>query len=106
MSKQVVLLIIGMTMVSFIPRALPLILFNKKNLPPILVKWLSFIPAAVLAALLAPDLFIPMGSWDFSFTNLYLLAAIPTIGIALVSRSMIWTLLAGMGSFAFLQFFL
>lgn len=93
-----------MAVVTFLPRALPLVMFNKVEFPPLLIKWLGFIPAAVLAALLAPDLFLPEGYWELSLSNIHLLAALPTLIIALVTKSMIWALLGGMGSFAILQF--
>ncbi|NLL19211.1 MAG: AzlD domain-containing protein [Clostridia bacterium] len=106
MDGQIILLIVGMAVVSYLPRALPLLMFNKIEFPDWLIKWLGFIPAAVLAALLAPDLFLIDGHFNLSVTNTYLLAALPTLLIALVTKSMIWALLGGMGSFALLQLFL
>ncbi|NLC77859.1 MAG: AzlD domain-containing protein [Clostridia bacterium] len=105
MDGQIALLVIGMAVVSYLPRALPLLLLNRVEFPPWLVKWLSFIPAAVLAALLAPDLFLNGEELYFSVGNIYLVAAVPTFVIALTTKSMIWTLLGGMGSFALLQLF-
>lgn len=103
MDGQIALLIIGMAIVSYLPRSLPLLIFSNVEFPPWLVKWLSFIPAAVLAALLTPDLFISDGRLFLTYRNPYLLAALPTLLIAVKTKSMIWALLGGMGSFALLQ---
>lgn len=98
--------ILSMALVSFIPRALPLIAFNKVEFPTLLKKWLGYIPGAVLAALVAPDILMPEGVLDFSLGNIYLLASLPTIMVGIATKSMIWTLLMGMGSFAMIQLFL
>ncbi len=93
-----------MAIVSYIPRALPLIAFNKMEFPPILVKWLSYIPVAVLAALLTPDLFVFQDQFNLSLAKVSLFAAIPTFIVAIFSKSMVWALLVGMGSYALFQF--
>lgn len=103
MDGQIALLILGMAIVSYLPRALPLLIFSNVEFPPWLVKWLSFIPAAVLAALLIPDLFLSDGRLFLTYRNPYLLAALPTLLIAVKTRSMIWALVGGMASFALLQ---
>lgn len=100
MDKQIFLLIISMSIVSYIPRALPLIAFNKIEFPPILVKWLSYIPVAVLAALLTPELFVSQSELNITFEKTTLFAAASTLIVSLISRSMIWALIAGMGSYA------
>lgn len=96
-------MILGMAIVSYLPRALPLLLFSNMEFPPWLVKWLSFIPAAVLAALLTPDLFLHDGELLLTYRNPYLLSAIPTLLIAVKTKSMIWALVGGMGCFALVQ---
>lgn len=104
MDKQIVLIIISMAIVSYIPRALPLIAFNKVEFPPTLVKWLGFIPVAVLAALLTPDLLLFQGRFDLSMGKINLFAALPTLIIAVMTKSMIWALITGMGSYALFKF--
>ncbi|HHY60284.1 MAG TPA: AzlD domain-containing protein [Clostridia bacterium] len=106
MDGQIVILILGMAIVSYLPRALPLLLFSRAEFPPWLVKWLGFIPAAVLAALLVPDLFLPEGQLLLTYRNPYLLSALPTLLIAVITKSMIWALVGGMGCFALLQLWL
>lgn len=51
---------------------------------------------AVLAALLAPELFLNQRHFDFSLQNIGLLTAIPCFIIAVKSRSMVVTVVSGM----------
>ncbi|MFA5536103.1 MAG: AzlD domain-containing protein [Bacillota bacterium] len=104
MDKEIALIIVGMAIVSYIPRALPLIALNKVEFPPTFVKWLNYIPVAVLAALLTPDLFVFQDQFNLHLAKAGLFAAVPTFVIAIFSRSMIWALLVGMGSYALFQF--
>lgn len=48
------LLIIGMMLVTMIPRILPFFAFKTENMPPLLKSFLSFIPYTVLGALILP----------------------------------------------------
>jgi len=99
-------LILGMALVTYLPRALPLFLLAEIDLPPAFLRWVAYVPGAVLAALLAPSIFQPEGFWDISMDNLFFLAAIPTFLVAIITKSMIWSLLVGMLAFAGLQAFL
>jgi len=103
--NSIVLAIFLMALVTYLPRFLPLLILSRRRLPSDLETWLSFVPVAVLAALLGPALFAPEGelSWDPA-QNLFLLAALPTFLAALVSRNLFITVLTGMGSMALLRF--
>ncbi|HHW15038.1 MAG TPA: AzlD domain-containing protein, partial [Firmicutes bacterium] len=75
-----------------------------RTLPEPVLRWLSFIPVAILAALLAPSLAVVDGRLDLSRHNLYLLAAVPTFLVALVRRkSLFLVALAGMASLVLLR---
>ena len=104
------LLILGMTLVTYIPRMLPLLLLSSRELKPGLILWLEMIPPAVLAALLAPTLFLqtsPEGNAKFFLgtDNSFLLAAVPTFIVAKVTKSFFGTVAAGMASVALLRAF-
>lgn len=86
----------GMGLVTYLPRALPLIYLAHKKMPQGLIDWLGFIPVAVLSALLAPILFIESTSQTFSLTGTELLVAIPTLLFAVKTRSLGGTVLVGM----------
>lgn len=100
------LTIIGMGLVTYLPRVLPMLLLSGRKLAPWISRWLSFVPATVLAALLAPGLVMPEGRLDFSRGNLYLLAAIPTLLVAWRFKSFFGTVATGMGLVALARYLL
>lgn len=99
-----------MTLVTYIPRAAPLLLLSSRELRPGLVRWLEMVPPAVLAALLAPSLLLqttPDGeaALFLGLDNIYLLAAVPTFAVARISKSFFGTVAAGMAVVALLRYF-
>lgn len=97
---------IGMAIGVALPRVLPLTLLADKELSLTARTWLGFVPAAILAALVAPDIFLQEGSISLSTDNIFLLAAVPTLLVAWKTRSLLWTLAAGMACVAGLRWFL
>ena len=89
-------LFLGMGLVTYLPRALPLLYLAHRRLPQGLVDWLGFIPAAVLSALLAPSLFIDGTEQQLAFDKPELLVALPTLIFAWKTRSLGGTVLLGM----------
>ncbi|MFS0864080.1 AzlD domain-containing protein [Fredinandcohnia sp. 179-A 10B2 NHS] len=57
MDKTILLMIIGMGLVTYIPRMLPLVVFNSVKLPPFLQGVLKNVPFAILGALIIPGIF-------------------------------------------------
>jgi branched-subunit amino acid transport protein len=86
----------GMGLVTYLPRALPLIYLAHKKMPQWLIDWLSLIPVAILSALLAPSLFTEPTVRSFVFDKLELLVAIPTLVFSVKTRSLGGTVLMGM----------
>ncbi|MBO8125784.1 MAG: AzlD domain-containing protein [Firmicutes bacterium] len=103
MRTEVLTAIIGMMLVTYIPRALPLIALKDKELPKFIVSWLQFIPVAILASLLVPSLFQIDGQWVFSWHNPFFLAALPTLLVAIKTRSLMLTTFSGMAAAALLN---
>lgn len=98
---DVLLLLIGAGVVTFIPRVLPLAVFSKIQIPDWGLKWLSYIPIAILAALLAQALFMhETMQWD------YVIAAIPAFLVAIYTRSLLGTVLTGVIVIILLRLFL
>lgn len=95
-----ILLILGMALVTYLPRALPLMMFSSRSLNPAIENWLRLIPPAVLAALLAPELLVNRaetgGSLFISGQNVMLMAALPSFLVAWFSRSFLGTVITGM----------
>jgi len=94
--NEYLFLFAGMGLVTYLPRALPLLYLAHKEMPQWLVDWLSLIPVAILSALLAPSLFTDSASRSFDFGKPELLVAIPTLIFALRTRSLGGTVLVGM----------
>lgn len=98
------LMIFGVAVVSLAPRILPVAFFSRREMPPLLEKWLSFVAPAVLGALTAVSILTPAGKIDLSSDNLYIWAFIPTLAVGLKSKSIFLTLFVGILSMAFLYY--
>ncbi|PLX79726.1 MAG: AzlD domain-containing protein [Desulfuromonas sp.] len=93
------LLLIGMGLVTYLPRMLPLVALAQRRLPQGLIDWLGQIPVAILAALVAPGLFVTGEPAVFTLTRLDLWVAIPTLLFAVKTRSLGGTVFVGMALF-------
>jgi branched-subunit amino acid transport protein len=89
--------ILGMALVTYIPRLLPVIFLSSKRLPRFLETWLSYIPAAVLAALVSPTLLVDQQRINLASNNIFLWAAIPTALVAWKTKNLFLSVLLGMG---------
>ena len=85
-----------MMLVTSLPRILPLVILSKVTIPPLFLQWLKFIPVAVLASLLAPEIFLTDGTLNVSMLNPFLLASIPCFAVALHFRNLFITVFTGM----------
>ncbi len=99
----VLLVILGAAAVTVLPRVLPLALLSRFNLPPWSIRWLGYVPIAVLAALLAQSVLLVDGRIAFSADNLSLIAVLPALILALRTRSLIWTVVGGVVAMALLR---
>lgn len=88
-------IIIGVSVVSLLPRILPVALFSRFEFPPFVKKWLSFVAPAVLGALTALSVFAPGDKIDLSIHNHYIWAFLPTLAAAIKTKSLFYTLLIG-----------
>lgn len=95
MRLEILILIIGVALATYITRVTMLVGLSGRSLPSWLLAFLRYIPVAILAALLTPSVFAPEGKIIFSLTNPYLLAAIPTVIIAYYGKNLMLTILAG-----------
>ena len=104
--KVVLLTIVGMTLVTYIPRVAPVLALASRTLPAPVVRWLSFVPTAVLSAMLFPSLLLKESSFDFSMENYFLWAAVPAFLLAWRTKSFFGTVALGMGLVAAGRFFI
>jgi len=90
------LILLGMGLVTYLPRLLPLFFLSQRQLPRWLIDWLELIPVAILAALLAPSLILDdVNKLDLLRPEFWV--AIPTFLFAIRTKSLGGTVLVGMG---------
>ncbi len=106
MGENYLLMLVGMLLVTYIPRVLPLLILTRMEIPDIIIRWLRFIPVAILAALLTPGILIVDGILMFSYYNIFLIAAIPTFSVAIYKKNIFLTVITGMISVVLLSYFL
>jgi branched-subunit amino acid transport protein len=87
--------ILGAALVTFIPRVLPLVVLSRIQLPNWALRFLSHIPVAVMAALLAQELLTAKDQLIPIWHNVNLLAFVPTLLIAILTRSLLGTVIGG-----------
>ena len=81
-------------------------LFGRFQIPETMRKALHYVPAAVLSAIIFPELFLREGALNLSFENTRLLAGLVAILVAWFSKNTLVTIIAGMVALFLLQFFL
>jgi branched-subunit amino acid transport protein len=90
------LLIAGLALTSFIPRASFILLFARWPVPAPLQRALRYVPAAVFSAILVPALVLTDGSVHVGLDNPRLLAGILAGAIAWRTRNTLVTIVIGM----------
>ncbi len=76
------------------------------EVPEVARRALRLVPAAVLSALVMPELLMPGGHLDVSLDNHRWIAGLLAIVVAWRTRNMLLTILAGMLAIVLLQIFL
>lgn len=97
-NKDYLMLLAGMGLVTFLPRWLPLFFLSNRELPQFIIRWLDLIPAAILSALLIPEL-LTGGTPRHIMFKPELVAAIPTFCFAIKTKSLGGTVVVGMTLF-------
>jgi len=91
----------GMTLVTYLLRASFFLLPPDAATPPLLRRALRFVPAAVLTAVWAPELFLSKGDLYLSPGNERLLAGALAVAVAWRWRSTFATIAAGLAALHF-----
>jgi hypothetical protein len=63
-AERLILIFLGMFLVTYLPRLLPLFALSQVRLPDRLMSWLSYLPAAILSALIFPGALMRDGVLD------------------------------------------
>lgn len=103
LNVSILLIIVGSAIVTFIPRVIPFIVIRKIGLPKIVIKWLSFIPICIFTALIV-DSFIIQDESLLSIDWSVLAAIIPTLIVAIRTKSLSVTVIVGIVCMATIRF--
>lgn len=103
-SIAMVLLILGCAVVTWAPRILPFVLVKNIALPKIVLRWLAYIPVCILSALVIEGLFEKEESSIVMIDWMNLLALLPTLFVALLTKSLSKTVIAGVLTMALLRY--
>ena len=97
------LAIAGVGVVTFLTRASFIVFADPHKFPHAFRVALVFVPPAVLAAIVAPGLFVPGTELDFTFGNPRWIAGLAALAVAARTRSSVATIAAGMATLWLLQ---
>jgi len=99
-------LVIGMAVTNLVIRLVPIAALSRLELPPVVHRWLSYVPVSVMAAIVATQVLRPGGHWMLQPDNPYLLASVPTAVVFRFTRSFLGATAAGILSFLALRYLL
>ncbi|MEL6308127.1 MAG: AzlD domain-containing protein [Chloroflexota bacterium] len=99
MTTAEIILIAGMTAVTFFPRYLPMLVVGRVPLPDRLFRALRYVPVAVLTAISVPEAMVREGGVRVDVGNAYFYASIASVLIAWRFQNLLYTIVGGMGVF-------
>ena len=103
--SNVWIIIAGMTLVTFLPRVMPIMLLSGRKMPKIVTRWLALIAPAILTALLMPELLLDRSGSapSLSLYNLFLFAAFPTFIVGWKTKSLFGAVVTGIATVALVR---
>lgn len=97
------LAILGVVATTLVTRSSFILLGDRARLPPVVERALRYAPACALAAIIGPDVLMQHGTLALGPANFRLLAALAAAAVFAFTRSMVWTIVAGMAAFTVLR---
>jgi branched-subunit amino acid transport protein len=103
--EYVLLTILGCSLATWLSRIIPFVILKKFTLSKRIVEFLSFVPVAIMSALWFESLFIQhIGHFPtINFDNL--LASIPTVLTAVISKNLLLIVLVGVLTLAIVNYY-
>lgn len=92
-------MILAMFLATYSVRFLSLLCFNRLQIPSAMKTWLSFVPIAIFASLVAQILFEPVGKTDWNAKWPLLLSCLATAGVTWKTKSLGWGIGLGFSFF-------
>jgi branched-subunit amino acid transport protein len=68
---------------------------SRLNIPAWAMRWLNYVPVAVMAALVGQELLLSDGKFSLHANSAGILAALPAFLVALFTRSLLGTVVTG-----------
>ena len=102
--NYILLTILGCAIVTWLSRIVPFVLLKKFDMPKPLVEYLSFVPIVIMSALWFNSLFIQrIGELpEINYENL--LASLPTVVSAIISKSLLVIVMIGILSLVIIRY--
>ena len=97
------LIIIAAGIITYAIRLSFIIIFENRDIPSNLQRWLKYVPSAVFSAIIFPEIFVRDGTVDMSPGNLRLIAGVIAALFAWRTKNVLITILVGMVSLLILQ---
>ncbi len=102
-SSFIFLTILGSGIATWLSRILPFVILKKFKLSSGVIEFLSFVPIAIMSALWFENLFIQHLGQLPSLNWPNLLASLPTVLSAMISKNLLVTVVVGVISLGFLK---
>lgn len=100
---EIVILVTACMAVTLVPRVLPLLLARRLNLPAVVQEWLTYVPIAVIAALLVDQILLVGDRPGITWSLPHVVAGAAAVLIAAASRSIALTVTGGVAVYAVMQ---
>ncbi|WP_125982151.1 AzlD domain-containing protein [Loigolactobacillus iwatensis] len=105
MTRYIFWTIIGCGIVTVLSRTFPFLLVKNFALPKWLIHFLSFVPIAIMTALFVENLLIPHQGRLPGIDLENLLASLPAILTAIITKSLLAIVVVGIIAMALIRFF-
>lgn len=102
-TEEIYICIIGMAIVSYIPRVAPFILLGDRKMPHTFELWLRYVPTSVFGALIFVSIFQTSDGIDVSLNNIGMIAALPVLAVAAKTHSLPYSIITGLVVYGGLQ---
>ncbi len=99
------LVVLAAGLITYATRLSFILVFDRQQMPAIILKALRFVPPAVLTAIIFPELVLRNGTIELSIGNYRLIAGFVAVIVAWRTRNVLLTILVGMGILWLLQAF-
>lgn len=102
--SEVLYCILGMCVVSYIPRLLPPFVLARYSLPPVVAAWLKCVPTSVFGALVFSEVFINGDGVNLRLDNINLIVSLLVLAVAVRTKSLGKSIVTGVGFFWMIKY--